>query len=90
MTTLQKQIEEKQITFSTHVNSPFVTFLEVLEETPKAIKVKHEETKKTVWIPKSALQEIPKVFAFTLNNWFRQSLIKSGNDYPFYALGIMG
>ena len=94
MTRLKKEIQNGFITFSTHHNSPSASILEVLKETQKAVYVKHEETKKSVWLPKSSLEEIDLTKetnypAFTLSKRFRMYLKKRYEDYPFYALGVI-
>lgn len=95
MTRLEQEIKKGIVTFSTHKNSPSASILEVIKETEKAVQVKHDETKKTVWLPKSSLEEIDltkgtKYPAFTLTKRFRMYLKSRYENYPFYALGIVG
>jgi len=73
------------IPFATHENAPFIAILDVLQTTAKAVKVRHEKTRYTVWIPKSALKPI-KFGAFTLADWYRKKLQKDEVNHVFRAL----
>lgn len=83
--TLNEQIKRGYILFSAHANAPACDILEIVKETEKAIQVEHEETKKTTWLPKSALIE-GQHGSINLKKWFKNKAEKS----TLRALNIIG
>jgi hypothetical protein len=63
------------LNIKTNSNSPYLSFLLVIEETEKAIKVQNTEYKNKIgWLPKKSLQiaeDLPSYKTYTFANWFR-------------------
>lgn len=84
---LTKAIKEGTFTFQFHTNNPFMTTLNVIKETEKAIQVQNDEYKNKIWLPKSALV-CDKIGVFTLKKWLKNKLLKTQDTYQLNALGV--
>ncbi len=84
---LNKAIKDGYFTFQFHTNNPFITTLNIIKETEKAIQVEHDEYKNKIWLPKSALI-CDKIGVFTLKKWLKNKLLKTQDVYQLNALGV--
>lgn len=65
-------ITDAKISLTTNVNSPYIHFCKVVEETPKAVRLESEYKTHKVWIPKKALVHTKESDTYTFAMWFRQ------------------